>query len=43
MLWAYFKIFFDYKSREMYNIFENDLFPERLKKHLFDDLWKNTY
>lgn len=25
-------MFFDYESREVYNIFENDFLPERIKK-----------
>lgn len=32
ILWAFFKMFFDYESREVSNIFENDFLPERIKK-----------
>lgn len=41
-------MFFDYESREVSNIFENDFLPERIKKkkptkHLFNALRKNEY
>lgn len=39
-----FKTVFDSKRREVYDTFEIDLLPERIKNtHLFDALRKNTH
>lgn len=39
IVWAFFKMFFDSESREVYNIFENDFLPERIKKEPETFIW----